>query len=177
MSEAKVELLPCPFCGGAVSFHGAPDDDDCSGCHNIYCKSCDALFDMALHSNSWPTPTETLDQLRAAIAPKWNTRALRHLEAAEQGEAVAWRMNYPSGPEYSDKKPGLLNVSVTPLYAHPPAPVTSGDASERAMLTDSEIIEIAKNTKSAEPGREGYILPVTFARAILAALSNAGEGR
>jgi hypothetical protein len=33
-------------------------------------------------------------------------------------------------------------------------------------LTEEEIVEIAKVTKSAEPGRDGYILPVTFARAI-----------
>ena len=36
-------------------------------------------------------------------------------------------------------------------------------------LTVEEIVEIAKTTQSAEPGRDGYILPVTFARAIEAA--------
>jgi len=33
-------------------------------------------------------------------------------------------------------------------------------------LTDQRIIEIAKATDTAEPGRDGYILPVSFARAI-----------
>jgi hypothetical protein len=42
-------------------------------------------------------------------------------------------------------------------------------AAQRKPLTDDEIIEIAKQTQSAEPGREGYILPVSFARAIEAA--------
>jgi hypothetical protein len=33
-------------------------------------------------------------------------------------------------------------------------------------LTNERIIEIAKATESAEPGRDGYILPISFARAI-----------
>ena len=33
-------------------------------------------------------------------------------------------------------------------------------------LTDLEIQQIAIATKSAEPGRDGYILPYSFARAI-----------
>jgi hypothetical protein len=36
-------------------------------------------------------------------------------------------------------------------------------------MTDAEIIDIAKRTASAEPGRDGFILPVKFARALLAA--------
>ena len=40
---------------------------------------------------------------------------------------------------------------------------------QRRPLTDEEIIAIAKQTDSAEPGRDGYILPVSFARAIEAA--------
>ena len=37
---------------------------------------------------------------------------------------------------------------------------------QRKPLTDKEIISAAKQTHSAEPGREGYILPISFARAI-----------
>jgi hypothetical protein len=37
------------------------------------------------------------------------------------------------------------------------------------MLTDDEICNIAKLTETAESGTEGYILPVSFARAIIAA--------
>ena len=33
-------------------------------------------------------------------------------------------------------------------------------------LTDSEIQQIAIATKSAEPGRDGYVLPYSFARAV-----------
>lgn len=36
-------------------------------------------------------------------------------------------------------------------------------------LTDAEICGIAKSTQTAEPGRDGYILPVSFARAVIAA--------
>lgn len=37
------------------------------------------------------------------------------------------------------------------------------------MMTDAEIIAVAKATETAEPGTDGYILPVSFARAIIAA--------
>ena len=43
-------------------------------------------------------------------------------------------------------------------------------------LTDEEIVEIAKQTKSAEPGRDGYILPVSFARAVEAKLKERNNG-
>ena len=33
-------------------------------------------------------------------------------------------------------------------------------------LTNEQIIEIADKTKTAEPGTDGYILPISFARAI-----------
>lgn len=33
-------------------------------------------------------------------------------------------------------------------------------------LTTTRIIEIADQTRTAEPGKDGYILPVSFARAI-----------
>lgn len=42
-------------------------------------------------------------------------------------------------------------------------------------LADEEIISVAKQTHSAEPGREGYILPILFARAIEAAHGIGGE--
>ena len=44
-----------------------------------------------------------------------------------------------------------------------------GDVTEMAArkpLTDEEIMKTAKETQSAEPGRDGYILPFAFARAI-----------
>ena len=36
-------------------------------------------------------------------------------------------------------------------------------------LTDDQLCGIARGTKTAEPGRDGYILPVSFARAVIAA--------
>lgn len=36
-------------------------------------------------------------------------------------------------------------------------------------LTDDEIIQVAAATKSAEPGRDGYILPVSYAHAVIEA--------
>ena len=34
--------------------------------------------------------------------------------------------------------------------------------------TDAEIIALADETRTGEPGRDGYILPIPFARAVLA---------
>ena len=34
--------------------------------------------------------------------------------------------------------------------------------------TDAEIIALADETRTGEPGRDGYILPISFARAVLA---------
>ena len=33
--------------------------------------------------------------------------------------------------------------------------------------TDAEIIALADETRTGEPGRDGYILPISFARAVL----------
>ena len=63
-------IEPCPFCGGKVSFHGSPDNEDCHGCHNIYCPTC-GLFDMvpAQHDG-------TLEEVREVAASRWNKRAI-----------------------------------------------------------------------------------------------------
>lgn len=65
---------------------------------------------------------------------------------------------YPTGVPTITLGEGLLvdsaPISITPLKE----------------LTDDIIIEIAKKTATAEPGRDGYILPVSFARALEAYL-------
>ena len=38
----------------------------------------------------------------------------------------------------------------------------------QTMPTDAEIIALADETRTGEPGRGGYILPISFARAVLA---------
>ena len=42
-------------------------------------------------------------------------------------------------------------------------------------LTDEQIIKIADKTKTAEPGTDGYILPISFARAIESAHNITGD--
>lgn len=56
-----------------------------------------------------------------------------------------------------------------PLYTRP-APAQRGEQRQWRNLSDKEIIGIAKATQSAEPGRDGYILPITFAGAVSDAL-------
>ncbi len=70
MSSEK--LKPCPFCGGDASFH---KDEECPGCHLIQCGQCRAFFDFATGADPG-NDCASVDALRAAIAPMWNTRAL-----------------------------------------------------------------------------------------------------
>ena len=65
------ELLSCPFCGGEVGFH---KDEDCNGCHYIWCHSCDGMFDLSAKADP-ENDTETLEELNERIAPIWNNRA------------------------------------------------------------------------------------------------------
>ena len=65
------DLLPCPFCGGEVGFH---KDEDCNGCHYIWCHSCDGMFDLSAKADP-ENDTETLEELNERIAPIWNNRA------------------------------------------------------------------------------------------------------
>lgn len=73
------ELKPCPFCGGDVQFH---KDDECSGCHYIQCGGCRAFFDFATSADP-ENNCESVDGLRASIAPMWNRRAETAALAAE----------------------------------------------------------------------------------------------
>ena len=75
-----IELKPCPFCGGDVSFH---KDEECPGCHLIQCGQCRAFFDFATGADPG-NDCASVDALRAAIVPMWNARA----QPNQQGEAV-----------------------------------------------------------------------------------------
>jgi hypothetical protein len=90
--------------------------------------------------------------------------ALGHIGFQEWWDAVA------DGYEVNDFKKMRRAWNAALKHEAPPAAQRPWQG-----LTDEAIIEIAKQTQSAEPGREGYILPVSFARAIEAA-HNIKEG-
>lgn len=58
----KLELKPCPFCGGEASF-----DHDDNGWNWIYCKSCDASTNARVSA---------MDDCRPLLAEAWNRSAL-----------------------------------------------------------------------------------------------------
>lgn len=64
-------LKPCPFCGGNVRFHA---DENCDGCHYIECQGCSAFFDFSITADPMNS-SDTIEELRTKIAPKWNSRA------------------------------------------------------------------------------------------------------
>ena len=104
-----------------------------------------------------------IDELRAALK--------------ERGapEPVAWRVShtasYTGRPECRvtelfdylplNKYFACSNPVTEALYLHPPT--------VREPLSDAEIIKIAQDNLAADPGRDGYILPIKFAHAIEAA--------
>ena len=67
---------------------------------------------------------------------------------------VMWSRDMPSAKNTAEK----LGLPLVPLYTAPQP--------DRKPLTDEQIIEIADKTQTAEPGTDGYILPISFARAI-----------
>ena len=91
-----------------------------------------------------------IEKLRAVIDAPEQEPAGYFCEVTEYGE-TCWR-EVP-------KEDRVLLDSI-PLYTKP-QPV--------AELTDDEIVKIAIASRGAEPGRDGYILPLTFARAVLTA--------
>lgn len=116
-------------------------------------------------SNHHPKTLAAYERVSAALA------ALRSMP---QGEPVA-TIRYERGtPGKENEMPkvvscnwlpdGVYSVYTTP----PPAPV---------LLSDAEIREIADSTKTAEPGRDGYILPYSFARAVEAEVIRRGGGQ
>lgn len=79
--QERAELLPCPFCGGSVSFH--QDDEECrDGCHYIECKTC-GMFDLSTTADP-NNQIESLSDLRDRIAPLWNRRAALQSQDADR---------------------------------------------------------------------------------------------
>jgi len=68
-----VNLLPCPFCGWDVRFHGGREGDECNGCHHIWCDNCFVMVDLGTAAD--PRNDDiSLNELRARIVPLWNRR-------------------------------------------------------------------------------------------------------
>jgi hypothetical protein len=82
------------------------------------------------------------------------------LDALEAQEPVATIANASGGFRIDNHAPDILEAGMKLYLAAKPTV---------RELSNYEICAIAKETESAEPGRDGYILPVSFARAVLAA--------
>lgn len=92
-------------------------------------------------------------------------------QADQQAQPVAWRINYPSGPEFTNNKPGHLNVSVTPLFTSPPA-------QPARELSDAEIVATVNSVASGFRNRPMEVGEVDdeirqFVRAMIAASQKA----
>jgi hypothetical protein len=109
-----------------------------------------------------------------------------NLRTQVAGEPVAWRYQTQTGWHAVTSASAAHRVNqyhqIEPLYAapqpvaQPERPVNCGtghcsciECVMQPELTDAEICDVAKRTETAEPGSDGYILPVSFARAVIAA--------
>lgn len=109
------ELLSCPFCGGDVSFH---KDEECPGCHLVQCGQCRAFFDFATGADPG-NDCESVDALRAAIAPMWNRRTQLAAIQGGMGEVVEVAATYcadmmravPSGLTHLRDKEQLVTLA------------------------------------------------------------------
>jgi hypothetical protein len=99
-------------------------------------------------------------EVLAACAERDTLRS--KLDALEAQEPVATIANASGGFRIDNHAPDILEAGMKLYLAAKPTV---------RELSNYEICAIAKETESAEPGRDGYILPVTFARAVLAARS------
>ena len=128
-------------------------------------------------AESFPTAQAALDALinwhiATALDPAVSSAAQALIDKGAtqpQAEPVAWISEYGVQElTFDNAALGSLEWEVkrnhergydVPLYAAPQAAVAE-------PLTDEEIIAIATQTGSAEPGRDGYILPISFTRAL-----------
>ena len=126
------ELLSCPFCGGEAGFH---KDEDCNGCHYIWCHSCDGMFDLSAKADP-ENDTETLEELNERIAPIWNNRAQQSAPAGyvlvpvepthEMLEAL-WGRSFDQFDEGGAKKIARIKYQGL-LAAAPKAECTNSDS-------------------------------------------------
>lgn len=80
---------------------------------------------------------------------------------------LEYRARYLRQPEIRDFRIGDLADDIAFELDRAAAAVQAVAA--RVPMTVDQIVQIARETQTAEPGRDGYVLPVTFARAIEAA--------
>ncbi len=70
-------LQHCPFCGvDGVRFHGDASEDECDGCHHVYCPNCRVMVDFS-ESVDPNNALEELADLRERIVPRWNQRYVK----------------------------------------------------------------------------------------------------
>ena len=131
-----------------------------------------------------------------AISVKQSIRPQSQLPALQQ-EPVAWMYEWNGRTHITtaDQRPiehahPHFNKS-NPLYTAPqPTENLNCKSNQKRLatlwgyvkqepahhpLTDEQIIEIADKTQTAEPGTDGYILPISFARAIEQAHNITGD--
>lgn len=129
--QERAELLPCPFCGGSVSFH--QDDEECrEGCHYIECKTC-GMFDLSATADP-NNQIESLSDLRDRIAPLWNRRAALQSQSVKDGwkeAAIAWEVCASLHREFCKGRDPLFKVRQSDFVKH------AEDARTRALETEA----------------------------------------
>lgn len=156
------KLLGCPFCGGDVSFH---KDEECPGCHLIQCGQCRAFFDFATGADPG-NDCASVDALRVAIAPMWNTRAQLAAIQGGMGEAVEVRgLQWLDTGHYRKKPPqfGYNSHDWNPLMT----------VAQHQRITAAMAAEVERLKQQIENYRSQFG-ELHIARNLLSRLSRAG---
>ena len=158
------DLLPCPFCGGEVGFH---KDEDCNGCHYIWCHSCDGMFDLSAKADP-ENDTETLEELNERIAPIWNNRAQQSAPAGYVMVPVEMIDSFPeinpnnySHDQVCDLNAWGCDLVLAALAAAPKAECTNSDSWNCKYCNKTKDCEALKDPRNfAAPKAEPVQRPV-----------------
>jgi len=98
--EQKVQLLPCPFCGGETrtSRHNGDERIGYNITITISCKSCGASLPLVSRHDKNDWCTESAQSVTERAITAWNTRqaALSHASATANAKVTAFRNRFIS---------------------------------------------------------------------------------
>lgn len=146
-ASKKLDLLPCPFCGGAAVFcNDQPHEDGPHECHYVVCTICKLSIEWNYQASM--VDSETVDELRQHGARMWNTRASNEPSARHPMlEVVAICDAYESGMGQGLKNPPMGE------YRNPYDPVHAPHESRAYGLGYDEGCK-----RSTQPPRDVYTI-------------------
>jgi len=105
------ELLPCPFCAGAVAWCGEQDPTDIHECHQITCPNC-GQFDLRFNPER-----EEMADMRSDVIALWNTRATQPDNVLVPRDAIQRIADRFDDAEHQGSKEWATHVEASAMLA------------------------------------------------------------